>query len=522
MSAKQIIPLHSYDSMPLFTSIVLTVMLKYDRVLDPQVLRDAMVKLIDREGWRKLGSRLKRDAKGEPVYHVPAAFDQSCPAITFSHVHHDTTMAEHPVARLMTSPKEQLLPTVVVDPAMLAPLARRADAPRTMRDFIDRALPQVELHVVTFRDGTAVSVSCLHSLLDAMGLGAGGLLGAWSLVLRGRGDEVPPVCGVDRDLLRDLTKLHLPAGADEPGAKTPPAPEFKNARYMLGPLDTVRFVLRRIWELVRYREEARMVRVPGPFVTGLREAVLERLATAGVADSDHGGGWPSGKGAAKTEKPWVSEGDVLVAWWRRYATLHLAGKPDKPVVMTSAFSMRKVLAGTLLPLPERDGEPAPVYLANCASGINSYTTVGARMAETAAKVRRSIVELGTVEQVAAMHALCVPDPRRMWKMRVSGPLDAHTCIFSNWSQGLFYQIDLSPAVVSGGEQEAGGDQKGQVMPSFVVPFIDSQFAPQRDQFFIIGKDGQGDYWISGGLRKGFWTKVEEELGKEKLYDCEEV
>lgn len=61
MSADTIIPLHEYDCMPLLTTIFLTILLKYDRVLDPEALRKSLIQLIDRDGWRKLGARLKQD-----------------------------------------------------------------------------------------------------------------------------------------------------------------------------------------------------------------------------------------------------------------------------------------------------------------------------------------------------------------------------------------------------------------------------------------------------------------------------
>ncbi|KAI6256318.1 hypothetical protein MCOR27_002180 [Pyricularia oryzae] len=518
MSADTIIPLHEYDCMPLLTTIFLTILLKYDRVLDPEALRKSLIQLIDRDGWRKLGARLKQDAKGNLVYHVPAAFDESNPAITFTHIHHDMAMADHPLARQIPSPtsgpgKER--PAVVLDMAKIAPLTRRSDAPHTMAEFIARDLPQLELHVVTFRDGTTVGISFLHSLLDGMALG--GLLSAWSLILHGRADEVPAVCGGgDDDALSRLRHLHNAKAQDDDddnNAKTPAAPvAYKHARYVMGRLATLRFVLGRAWEFFRYRqEEVRAVRVPGSFVTRMREATLQELAAAAAAEGK------TGESSSVKEKPWVSEGDVLVAWWSRYATLQYAHRPDKPIIVTNAFSMRKALAGTLLPALPRDGGRPTVYLANCVTGLNVYTTIRsltAATAQTAAAVRRSIVELGTLEQLAAMHALCLKDPRKLWKMRFAGLPTAHMAIFTNWTQALFHQVDLAPAAVAGEGWPEG--QEGQVVPSFVGSHMNSRVWPLRDQFVIIGKDSQGDYWLSGTLRKGLWANIEQELDKERL------
>ncbi|KAH8842704.1 hypothetical protein MCOR27_006859 [Pyricularia oryzae] len=477
MSKPQIIPMHSYDAMPVFANMVLTIMLKYDHVLDPIMLKNAMVELVDRDGWRKLGARLKYE-KGNFIYHVPAAFSEACPAITFSHVHYDTPMAEHPAARnIPTSRPAHDRPTVVMDLEPLAPLVRRADAPATRREFIDRGLPQLELHVVTFRDGTTVGVSCLHSLLDGTALGISGLLGAWMLVLQGRGAEVPETCGFDRDPLRNLAALHKPSD-----------PPYRHARHVSSLLGSMVWALRRAWDVwCEPAEETRMVRVPGRFVERLRQTALERLA---------GGG----------DKPaWVSEGDVLVAWWSRYATLHMP--PSRPVMLTIAYNMRKALAGVLLP----PADERKVFLSNCATGLMVHTTAGALAgdpAPTAAEVRRSLQDTGTAEQLAAMHAACLPDPRSQLTSRLVGSPWGDMLIYSNWTQAEFFHIDVAPAVVGGAE--------GKVVPSFISYRTDSRAWAMRNAHIIEGKDAQGDYWLAGTLRKGLWDRVEAALESERL------
>ncbi|TLD05272.1 uncharacterized protein PgNI_09065 [Pyricularia grisea] len=479
MSTPQIIPMHSYDAMPTFANMVLTIMLKYDHVLDPIMLKDAMVELLNKDGWRKLGARLKYK-KGNLIYHIPAEFTEACPAITFSHVHFDTPMAEHPAAKnIPTSRPAHDLPTVVMDVETLTPLVRRPGAPATQREFIDRALPQLELHVVTFRDGTTIGVSCLHSLLDGTALGMQGLLGAWSLVLQGRADQVPETCGFDHDPLRNLAALHKPS-----------APPFLHARLVTSLLGSMVWALRRAYDVFwQPAEETRMVRVPGRFVERLRQKALEELAVGGAKSA------------------WVSEGDVLVAWWSRYATQHLP--PDTPVMLTVAYNMRKALAGVLLP----PADERKVFLSNCATGVMAYTTARELAGEpgpTAAEVRRSIKDLGTVEQLAAMHAASVPDPRNQRTTRVVGSPWGELVVFSNWSQAEFFHIDFAPAVVGGGEAKA------KVVPSFISYRIDSRAWPMRNMYVIEGKDSQGDYWLAGTLRKGLWDRIEAGLKSERL------
>lgn len=66
MACEQIIPVHEFDSMAVYPNIVLSLMLKYDKILDPIILRGSMIELVNREGWCKLGSRLKRNVNTTP------------------------------------------------------------------------------------------------------------------------------------------------------------------------------------------------------------------------------------------------------------------------------------------------------------------------------------------------------------------------------------------------------------------------------------------------------------------------
>lgn len=69
-------------------------------------------------------------------------------------------------------------------------LLYKPDSPRKFEDWIYTDRPQLDLHVLTFRDATLVKLVWLHTLMDA--LARASLLKAWTAVLRGREDEVPP------------------------------------------------------------------------------------------------------------------------------------------------------------------------------------------------------------------------------------------------------------------------------------------------------------------------------------------
>ncbi|KAK8029793.1 Transcriptional regulator sdnM [Apiospora rasikravindrae] len=443
MESAKVIPLHDFDTMPVYPNMVLSLMLKYDKVLDPLVLRDSLIEL----------------ENGKLVYHVPAKFDEKTPAITFSHVPYDMNVEEHHLGCKIPSHHPDK-PAIVADPAHFDPLARRADAPKGLSDFIQRELPQLELHVVSFRNATIVSVSCLHSLLDGMGFGSQGLFKGWMLVLQGRQAEIPPVCGFDEDLLKSLGKQ--------------PTEKHKHQGAVL-------------W----YNEEGRIVCVPETFVRHLRQSALDELtAQAG--------------GAAGDAKPWISEGDVLVAWWTRYATMHLRNHPDKTINVSSAYNIRRVLSGNLLPAGH-------AYLSNASLGLFMLPKIrdifSRPLSWMAAQMRQSIVETGTRAQIEALVAEVMPDWTRPSTFRMYGDPNMHMIVFTNWTQAQFYHVDLSPAMVD------KTDDQGQqpVVPSFVSYRISSTVWPMRDSFCIIGKDSEGRYWLGGSLQKGLWAKIDSVL-----------
>lgn len=55
----KIIPVHYWDDTTTFRSVVLYYLMRVDDALDSQKLHLALVKLLNRDGWRKLGARLR-------------------------------------------------------------------------------------------------------------------------------------------------------------------------------------------------------------------------------------------------------------------------------------------------------------------------------------------------------------------------------------------------------------------------------------------------------------------------------
>lgn len=59
VETDKVIPLGFLDNSPVMTRIVLYNLMVYDDVLDPEKLRDALDRLVQRPGWGKMGARLR-------------------------------------------------------------------------------------------------------------------------------------------------------------------------------------------------------------------------------------------------------------------------------------------------------------------------------------------------------------------------------------------------------------------------------------------------------------------------------
>lgn len=59
----RIVPLHFFESSPLVQGNNMAVSLVFDDVLDPDKLRESLEGLVKREGWQRLGGRLRKNVR---------------------------------------------------------------------------------------------------------------------------------------------------------------------------------------------------------------------------------------------------------------------------------------------------------------------------------------------------------------------------------------------------------------------------------------------------------------------------
>ncbi|KAL1606201.1 hypothetical protein SLS60_003602 [Paraconiothyrium brasiliense] len=361
-------------------------------------------------------------------------------------------------------------PALVGNPDDFHDLVMPTGAPKKLNDFTNSDRPQLGLHIITFGDLTVVTLYFPHTLMDAMGQKA--LLDAWCLMLNGKVGKVRTPHGVDTDPLATLGMT--------------PVAEHKLAPRQLGMLGLIGYGLGQAMELFR-TQESRMVCVPQQTVEKVRKEVMADL------------GSPSSGHAVLS--PFLSDGDILCAWWTRIVLSQLSPYPTQTVVLNHAYDIRRSLQEDLIP------EGAP-YISDAVCFIPVILTakdiLEKPLSYTALAIRNAITELGTREQVEAFFSLWRRNPGKL--LPILGDRNMRMITFSNWTKANLYELDFSAAIAKGYDTKVA-------KPRYIQNTQSGLTLPNA--FPIMGKDGQGNYWLSGYMNKAHWAAIEQELAATK-------
>lgn len=248
-----------------------------------------------------MANAVSHQEQGGYEHHIPAEYTKERPPIGYTYVKHDVNSEDHSVASRLPEPQGH--PALVCDPSGLADVFRGPDSPKNMDDYLYTDRPQLNVHVVSFQDKTVVSIYWPHSIFDAMGMKV--MLDAWTLMLQGKEDDIRSPHGFDRDVLSEFGKH-----ATEP--------HKLEDRLMTTP-NLVMYGLRNILDLTLRGKENRMAWIPGTFLEKLRATALAELKAEGQ------------------EKPWLSEGDVLSAWWLRLSISHFPRDSERNVSSSTSL-----------------------------------------------------------------------------------------------------------------------------------------------------------------------------------------
>ncbi|KAK7415701.1 hypothetical protein QQX98_005736 [Neonectria punicea] len=473
IQTDDVFPVHFFDDTKTYRSMILTWTLRFNDVLDPEKLHDALARLLETGDWRKLGGRLRLNADGRLVLHVPHTFTPERPAVRFTHQSFETTIDEHPLGRQLPKATGSN-PSVQSDLSRFRLFSARENAPATIEDLLYSDEPQLSLHITSFKDATLVALLWPHTMTGA--LGRAELMNAWGLVLAGREDDVPQLQGARKDILDGVV-------ASDPD----PEPMVLEPKQLKG-FDMLRFGLNFLWELTFGPPmKTQMLYLPSAFVSQLQhDAVNDLKAISG-----------------ESEPTFVSEGDVLSAWATRM--LAMTRGRNRPLIVLNAVDIRSRLKSVF--------QPGDTYIQNLAFGtftlFKAQEASEASLGETAMKFRSDILQQITEPQIKAM----------MRQIQTAGPDGAPAMygetnsllmVVSNWTKANFFKmIDFSPAVIKSFPADGDRHQPGMIVYQHSYLMVTSPMA--RNVFNILGKDLQGNYWVGGTFSPDWWEKLEQEV-----------
>ncbi|KHN95518.1 Chloramphenicol acetyltransferase-like domain protein [Metarhizium album ARSEF 1941] len=477
MADDQIYPTHFMDNSRGLKNLVLAWTLRFNDVLDGDKLHDALWRLFEIGDWRKLGGRL-RVGKGRKLeMHVPQTFTKNRPPVAYTKEAFDVLIAEDSLAKHLPSPTER--PSLQRPASDFRSLSVRPDAPSTIKELVSRDIPQVSLHVVTFKDATLVSIAWPHVLMDGMSLQ--GLLRAWSLVLAGKDDQVPALLGAKDDVLY--------AAAQDAA----PGDEWVLRHTILTGLRFLLFVVQFLWSVLTERTvECRAICLPKSAMATLRRQALDEAAVA-----------KPGQGS----DPWISEGDVIMAWGIRMTAL--AQPSPRPVNGMGALDMRSRI-------PEFTNSKG-VYIQNLVIGSSvqlSKDDARQPLGVIASRCREALATQATAPQLRSfLFAL-----RTVWDagkdpILLPGAWNGELFTISNWTKGNFVNLlDFSPAVIKTGQaDDARTNPSGTMI--YHQFFVLGHDATLRNVIAVLGKDRLDNYWMMGYFPTRTWAVIEKEMEK---------
>ncbi|KAJ5502737.1 hypothetical protein N7463_005611 [Penicillium fimorum] len=302
-------------------------------------------------------------------------------------------------------------------PTFFTSLVCHPNSPRELADWIYTDRPQLHIHAALFQDATLLTISYVHTFVDA--ISRTNFFNAWIAVLRGQEEDVPAFVPYDHDPLHTL-------------GQEAPSQSYSNIGRVLSGFNLVMFGLRYMFEILwSPKLEEHPIRLPGRCVDQMRKTVLEDMAATA----------PRG---ANTEKLFVSEGDVVVAWWVRTMIKALKPAPDRTIMVMNVFNVWNLF-------PEWFPRGTAGLIGN--SFFYSYTLLVAskvvqdiNLKYVAFTNRKALMEHRTKQQVEAMTAI-----QRGNFMRAAPVVGDSKMLFmaaTNQHKARYFETDWSAAVIS--------------------------------------------------------------------------
>ncbi|KAI0143580.1 hypothetical protein GGR57DRAFT_483906 [Xylariaceae sp. FL1272] len=472
----EVVPVHLFDNTSTLRKVIMVWSFRFEEVLDPDKLNASLSQLLQMEGWQKLGGRFRRRSDGGVEIRIPSPFTDERPPVYFTKEHFNTPMNDIPLASELPRAAENV--STFPGPRYFNPLHLGPGSARSWDDYIYGDLPQIALHVLTFTDGTIVTLSHSHATADLIGVET--IINAWSLVLNGKPELVPPFMPLHEDgmtgLLEPSKEKHVLSGKELNG--------WRLAYWGLSTLYNSR----------RVGLESRLVCIPKKRMDKIMEECRKQIGSKVDPET-------------RVMEPFISEGDVLVA---------LVNKITAQV--QNPGSTRNLM--TMMALDPRNRAPS-LFRPNTAVVQNSPTAIffncppdqalKLSIGELASLSRQAILAQATEEQMKAYSVMSAETVRSSDMNVMFGDKDMSFQLISNWLKGkLLQKLDCTAAIVKEAPKRTQGKRGHPVYFHGTDPdSIDS--ALLIPLIVLMNTDYEGNKWLSCVLPEKVWVGFLEAL-----------
>ncbi|KAM0722813.1 hypothetical protein Q7P37_002255 [Cladosporium fusiforme] len=481
MFNDEVIPFRYWDEQDVLQKLVLEFTYRFDDVLDSAKLKASLERLLEIGDWRSLGARFKKNssnpreqATGKLEYHIPQRYDAKRPGFMWSQEVFDQRIADHALASRLPTASNLKRPTLFPSSDVFHELVTRQNHATKFSQWTETDLPALSVHIVSFKDATLLTISWSHVFLD--GLGRQCLLKAWTAVLNGNEEEIPPFVPFEVDPAGDV------ASGGHPGSH-----HFYG--YVLTGIWFFLFVLGYMYELFVHSAEAGyMICCPGPWVENLRQQAIADVLATGTDD----------------EKVFLSHGDVLLAWWSKIAVAAQGLRSSQPVNLMNVANLRGLFPEHL---PETE---KAAYTGNATMSSNTFITSGeldrSSVGELALRLRTDLQRQRTPEQVRHLLVWQRESRQQYGRLPLVGSWNQIRLVWSNWHRARFFDMDFSAAALQPGiPLENRSNKLGQ--PSLILSTGHANGFSIRNVGPLMGRDANGDWWMQFVLRAAAWERV---------------
>lgn len=208
------------------------------------------------------------------------------------------------------------------------------------------------------------------------------------------------------------------------------------------------------------------------------------------------------------KKPFVSESDVLFAWWTRIVLRALEPAPGRTIMIRNVFDCRSILA-ELGHIPSAGAALINNAVFATLTFLSTRQILEEPLSFVASGIRKSLDQQRNMEQLQANVAIQKDTLDDAGHPALFGDSGMLMIVCSNWCKSRLFQADFSAAVLSSGIPLS--QRANQLGRSSYVNVTGTKTYATRNTGVVIGKDAADNWWLLDTLRAGRWASVEQQL-----------